>query len=155
LSADPAAASFVGRSGLTIRYDDALDDTELQSTAFTGEQSALQVRQRVQQLMWQYVSLRRDAEGLLLARQQICAMRALVSRMSGQDSQSFETINMLQVAELVIVAALERRESRGSHWRSDYQAFDVQMASQHFVFKSLRTESYGSVLAEKESSSYV
>jgi L-aspartate oxidase len=155
LSADPAASSFVGRSGSIIRYDDALDDTELQSTAFTGEQSALQVRQRVQQLMWQYVSLRRDAEGLILARQQICAMRALVSRMSEQDSQSFETVNMLQVAELVIVAALERRESRGSHWRSDYQASDVQMASQHFVFKPLRIGSYGSVLAEKESSSYV
>jgi L-aspartate oxidase len=155
LSADPAASSFVGRSGSIIRYDDALDDTELQSTAFTGEQSALQVRQRVQQLMWQYVSLRRDAEGLILARQQICAMRALVSRMSEQDSQSFETVNMLQVAELVIVAALERRESRGSHWRSDYQASDVQMASQHFVFKPLHIGSYGSVLAEKESSSYV
>ncbi len=35
-----------------------------------------------------------------------------------------ETMNMLQVAELVIVAALERRESRGSHWRLDYQTSD-------------------------------
>ena len=30
-----------------------------------------------------------------------------------------ETVNMLKVAELVIAAALQRRESRGSHWRLD------------------------------------
>jgi L-aspartate oxidase len=155
LSADTMASSFVGRSGSVIHYDDALDDTELQSTALIGEQSALQVRQRVQQLMWQYVSLRRDEEGLMSARQQIRTMRVMSLRTPGQDPQSLETVNMLHVAELVIAAALERRESRGSHWRSDYQAADVQMASQHLVFEPLRIDPYGSSLARKEVGSYV
>ena len=33
-----------------------------------------------------------------------------------------ETINMLTISELVVAASLQRRESRGSHWRSDYEA---------------------------------
>jgi L-aspartate oxidase len=47
-----------------------------------------------------------------------------------------ETRNMLQVAELVIAAALQRRESRGSHWRRDYEALDETLAACHFVLVS-------------------
>ncbi len=43
-------------------------------------------------------------------------------------------ILMLKSAELVIAAALERRESRGSHWRSDYQRQDERLAQTHYVF---------------------
>ena len=49
--------------------------------------------------------------------------------------QQVELVNMLQVAGLVIEAALQRRESRGSHWRSDYQALDEALASRRYVFQ--------------------
>ncbi len=155
LSTDTAMSSFIGRSLSIIHYEDALDTTELQSTAFVEQQSVLQVRQQVQQLMWQYVSLRRDEEGLMNAWQQIRAICAALMRTLEQDLQSLETVNMLQVAELVIAAALERRESRGSHWRSDYQAADAHLASQHLVFEPLRIDPYGLPLAQKEARSYV
>lgn len=156
LSTNTDAPAFDGRSVTTIRYDDALVDTELQSTAFVGEQSALQVRQRVQQLMWQYVSLRRDEEGLMIARQQIRNMRAALLRLPEQGPQCLETVNMLYVAELVIAAALERRESRGSHWRSDYQVADKHMVSRHLVFEPLHIDPSGSsLLVQEEASSYV
>jgi L-aspartate oxidase len=155
LSVDTATSSFVGRSLSHIRYDDVLDDAELQSTASIEQQSAVEVRRQVQQLMWQYVSLRRDEEGLMTARQQICAMRAALLRALKQNLQLLETVNMLQVAELVIAAALERRESRGSHWRSDYQAVDEHLASQHLVFEPLHIDHYGSSFAQKGARSYV
>ncbi len=50
---------------------------------------------------------------------------------------------MLQVAELVIAAALERRESRGSHWRLDYQSTDAGLACRHYAFQRPRTDLKG------------
>lgn len=41
---------------------------------------------------------------------------------------------MALVAELVIAAALQRRESRGSHWRNDYPALDERLNATHYVF---------------------
>lgn len=52
---------------------------------------------------------------------------------------------MLQVAELVIIAALQRRESRGSHWRSDYNAPDESLATSHYVFQRRNTDRNGLV----------
>jgi succinate dehydrogenase/fumarate reductase flavoprotein subunit len=48
-----------------------------------------------------------------------------------------ETVNMLKVAELVIAAALQRRESRGSHWRRDYDFTDPTLAGCHYVFQPM------------------
>ena len=48
-----------------------------------------------------------------------------------------ETINMLKAAELVIAAALQRRESRGSHWRLDYNTPDETLANRHYVFQPM------------------
>jgi succinate dehydrogenase/fumarate reductase flavoprotein subunit len=57
---------------------------------------------------------------------------------------------MLQVAELVIAAALERRESRGSHWRQDYQASDERLAKHHYAFQRVKTQPAQSALPQKE-----
>ena len=40
---------------------------------------------------------------------------------------------MLDVARLVTTAALARRESRGSHCRTDYPGADPAWARRHFV----------------------
>jgi aspartate oxidase len=49
---------------------------------------------------------------------------------------------MLLVAELVIVAALERRESRGSHWRLDYPSAAQSLERQHYVFQRASIDHY-------------
>ncbi|HEY4033794.1 MAG TPA: hypothetical protein VGL94_07525, partial [Ktedonobacteraceae bacterium] len=54
--------------------------------------------------------------------------------------ECLETCNMLRIAELVIAAALERRESRGSHWRRDYQFLDENLAMHHFAFQPLYSD---------------
>ena len=87
--------------------------------------------------MWQYVSLCRDEEGLLEAKRQINelkqSMLAIGSAEDGEPESVLETSNMLLVAELVISAALRRRESRGSHWRRDYESLDESLAGCHYV----------------------
>jgi L-aspartate oxidase len=93
----------------------------------------------LRRIMWQYVSLCRDQEGLLEARRKVRSLHQQLLRCNGHEflKDCFETCNMLQIAELVIAAALERRESRGSHWRLDYQSSDENLASRHFAFKPL------------------
>jgi L-aspartate oxidase len=61
-----------------------------------------------------------------------------------------ETTNMLQVAELVIAAALERCESRGSHWRQDYQLSDERLAKHHHAFQRMKSQHAQSTLSQKE-----
>lgn len=108
-----------------------------------GEQQILQARRQVRQLMWQYVSLRRDQEGLLEARRQLNALRVDLLNADPQfDAPPItraswrETVNMFKSAELVIAAALQRRESRGSHWRGDYPERNEQLTHTHYVFRS-------------------
>lgn len=106
------------------------------------EQRIGQVRGEVRRLMWRYVSLRRDEAGLLEARGQLETLRRNLLRVdpvlnppSASRIAWRETVNILKVAELVIAAALQRRESRGSHWRGDYPQSDEQFAGTHLVLR--------------------
>ncbi len=117
-----------------------------------------QVRSQLRQLMWQYVSLCRDEKGLLEAKRKVQALRLQLSEsQSGQDVgvlELAETLNMLWAAELVIAAALERRESRGSHWRLDHQQADQGLAGRHYAFQRLPSDPYGSLELREEVSRY-
>ena len=72
---------------------------------------ATESRAHLQRVMWERVSLRRDAEGLTGAQE---TLRAL----AGGAAVDPETANLLLVAQLVVAAALARTESRGGHYRA-------------------------------------
>ncbi len=108
----------------------------IRTSAIGDEHTAQAIRVKLQQIMWQYVSLVRDETGLLEALGDVRELRLnMVRAESARSQQRLETLNMLLVAELVIIAALARHESRGSHWRLDYQATDEALAKQHFVLR--------------------
>ena len=105
-------------------------------------QENLGALQELRHIMWQYVSLCRDQHGLLEAKRRVEALwntlppTSIKEYTGGQVvPRQVELVNMLQVAGLVIDAALQRQESRGSHWRSDYQAADEALASHRYVFQ--------------------
>jgi L-aspartate oxidase len=136
-------------------YDDPAHDADL-LRAQPGEQHIRGARRQVRQLMWQYVSLRRDQEGLLEARRQLLALRQKLlnadpvpfTRASVQASWR-ETVNMFKSAELVIATALQRRESRGSHWRGDYPQLDEQLARVHYVLRPMPVHAPASQLLQE------
>lgn len=68
-------------------------------------------------LMWAHVGVERDAAGLLSARAKLAD---LVPRLVRGPSAR----NLARVAEVVIDAALQRTESRGGHYRSDFPRAD-------------------------------
>jgi len=72
----------------------------------------------VRRLMWEKVGLVRDEAGLTAAVAELRGLAAAHPQASG------EARNLLGVARLVAEAALERRESRGGHYRSDYPESD-------------------------------
>ena len=101
--------------------------------------------------MWRDVSLIREEQGL---RSALATVHALYEQLYSDPCEQVEhswsykravqmqeTINMLRAAELVIIAALQRRESRGSHWRSDYQESDERLAHLHYVLQPVQEAS--------------
>jgi L-aspartate oxidase len=140
---------FAGRVAVPVSVYDGLEaDVDLLRVQ-PDEQRIGLARRQVRQLMWQYVSLRRDQAGLLEARQQLHLLRQELLLAETDQVTPIqmttraawrETVNMFKAAELVIAAALQRHESRGSHWRSDYQQLDEQLAQTHYVFYPQATQ---------------
>jgi L-aspartate oxidase len=92
-------------------------------------------RRKVQELMWQHVGLVRNGEGL---RQTLARLNDM-QRQFGQPAPtrtSIELANMVAVARLVARAALERTESRGAHYRTDFPATDDEHWRRHILLSN-------------------
>jgi succinate dehydrogenase/fumarate reductase flavoprotein subunit len=127
------------RQALTVMVYDDLSEEEALLSARPDRETMLQMRREIRQVMWKYVSLQRDRQGLLEATRQLHNLRTSMTT-NGSTHHSIlvewrETVNMLKVAELVIAAALQRRESRGSHSRLDYPAQSDMLTGRHYVFQ--------------------
>jgi len=61
------------------------------------------------------VGIERSGEGLEAAANQLRHWSA-----DGSSVYDLETANLLSIARVMVAAALERRESRGAHYREDY-----------------------------------
>lgn len=97
----PPAKALVGRVEVP-RGEETVD-----------EGARRELRREVRDLMWTDVGLVRTAQGL----ERAVAGCAGIARRLGPGSS--ETHNLLAIAGLVARAALDRRESRGAHFRSD------------------------------------
>jgi L-aspartate oxidase len=85
-------------------------------------------RWALRRIMWEHVSLRRGAAGLRAA---AAALRVLAEDRPVDP----ETGNMLVAAQLIVAAALARRESRGAHSRSDHPALDPARDGRHSLLR--------------------
>jgi L-aspartate oxidase len=92
-------------------------------------------RRALQTLMWKYVGIERTGAGLAAAQAQLNLWR---DDESGSVA-ALETNNLLQLARVVVAAALERRESRGAHFREDFP--ETLEAMRHsLVFAAAQSE---------------
>ncbi len=83
------------------------------------------LRDEVRRVMWRKVGpVRRDA-GLREGIEELGALRSRMTEVGARGPREMrdavETELMLEVGEVIATAALERRESRGTHWRLDYR----------------------------------
>jgi len=116
---------------------DAAHAAELEQRALapiesTGSEDPYAIRARLETLMWDSVGLVRDDAGLRSALREIDQLRerCAAASVGGQRtynlawSEALDVRNLLEVAALTARSALERSESRGAHYRSDFPSAD-------------------------------
>ena len=74
--------------------------------------------------MTKYVGIIRNREGMIIAKNKIDQYYSVICDMYNTSIEDFEIQNMVLLARIVIEAALEREESRGAHYRTDFQSTD-------------------------------
>ncbi|MEJ2123798.1 MAG: L-aspartate oxidase [Alphaproteobacteria bacterium] len=110
-----AAEAIVGLStpaSATPLQSPPLPDIAAPLAAPYGDASAL--LHELQSAMAQHVGMERDRAGLISA-------LGVIERIAAGVAGTSPLGNMVEVARFVVVAALQREESRGSHYRTDYR----------------------------------
>jgi L-aspartate oxidase len=82
------------------------------------------MKQEIQDTMTKYVGIIRNEQGLTKAADIISGINKRYINLAGFSLIKLEVLNMLTVASLVIESALERTESRGAHFRADFDKTD-------------------------------
>lgn len=129
------SASAMGNGGgyrdaVLAEYDTICRWKEKKSEAIRP----IELKTKLQAVMDRYVGLERDEARLL---QGLAAVRDLretalprlstvpIRRFCYEVQEAYEVRGMIDLAELVILSALERKESRGHHFRLDYPQTDA------------------------------
>jgi L-aspartate oxidase len=87
------------------------------------------VLKELQQRMWQNAGLLRDAQGLSQMREDLERLRTH----SAAERASLELENLHAVADLIVMSAEAREESRGAHFRNDFPNRDDAHFAKHSV----------------------
>jgi fumarate reductase (CoM/CoB) subunit A len=101
--------------------------------------SASALKERLQQVMNDYLFVVRDKDGIEKGIYEIRAIKEAMSRMSVPPFRRFnlewtraiELSLMIECAEIIAESALFREESRGCHYRADFPQRETQQPPQH------------------------
>lgn len=85
-----------------------------------------ELKSKLKDIMWNYVGIQRNETSLQLAYNEIIKLKNGFKRLRRCMSiGEYEYRNMLTVAKLITESAINRKESRGSHCRTDYKQTDI------------------------------
>ena len=92
------------------------------------------IRNSLKSLMWRAAGVRREASQLLAAQRSVEHWCHYVLSRQFSEPGGWELQNLLIVARLILAAALERKESRGVHFRADFVPMDDQRWKRHLTW---------------------
>ncbi|KQP01581.1 L-aspartate oxidase [Leifsonia sp. Leaf264] len=85
------------------------------------------LRERIQGLLWERAGVLRSGDGLRAARAELAGLQRPATTRACAASV-IEDANLLDLARLIVDAALAREESRGAHFRSDFPVANPHQA---------------------------
>jgi len=143
------AARFAKENALAAVHPEELAATEKWSLApfeRDGAANPYTVQHELQGMMQELVGIVRQEKEMLEALERIKALAATADTVSVSGNREFnagwhtalDLHNLLTVSEIVTRAALERRESRGAHFRDDFPAKDNEFAKFNLVAQKAR-----------------
>jgi L-aspartate oxidase len=98
-----------------------------------SNQAVVERRLKLQKIMLRYVGIERNAQGLEKGLDELSRQLPVLSQKLTQNEE-FEFANLLTVGLLTTRAALLREESRGGHYRMDFEERDDLLWKKHIVF---------------------
>lgn len=127
--AGETAAETVSKS--RFQLDSAsmdIEESRIKKLFKDGDYYPFQLKEELQEVMWNNVAIIRREEGLKSALERIEIIKEKMTSMIVPDvvgynqhlQDALELKNMILIAELVTKSALIREESRGAHYRADY-----------------------------------
>lgn len=155
------SASYVA-SRTAVRRDPAAvaqARAEMQSMLRnTGGESARQLQREVRNLMTEHAGVVRSAQGLLAGLDKLDALDRRAENVTAHPDRSgfedlahtYDLLGSLLAARATLESALERRESRGCHNRSDFPALDPALQGS-FVWSLTEGISFEQVAAAPDS----
>jgi L-aspartate oxidase len=118
-------------TGRSIAYTDVTSQTD-RKTADFDKQAA---KDDIRDTMADDVGIVRNKKGLTEALNKVKGYKEKIAGMRNETMLDFELQNIALLSELVIESALEREESRGAHFRSDFEKTDDEYWKKHIVKK--------------------
>ena len=116
----------VSREPLDLTYETGRADVQFDRNS---------VKTDIQKKMTKEVGIIRNREGLLRALTKVNSYAKILEDLKNENLEDFELQNILLLSRLVIESALEREESRGAHYRSDFSKTDDENWKRHIVKK--------------------
>jgi succinate dehydrogenase / fumarate reductase flavoprotein subunit len=127
------------------QIEDAAHDLLAPFSAGGGE-SPYVIQADLQETMQEHVGIYRDEAGMQIALTKIDALAERARSVRAEGSREYnpgwhaaqDLYSMLTVAEVVTRAALERKETRGGHSRTDYPKTDPEWGTVNVVVRKIR-----------------
>jgi succinate dehydrogenase / fumarate reductase flavoprotein subunit len=140
------AARYAKENSLGAINPDEIALAEKQALAPFARDGAVgpyAVQYALQDMMQDLVGIVRQEKEMLQALERIEQLKARAQRVGVSGNREYnpgwhtaiDLNNLLTVAEIVTMAALERKESRGAHFRDDYPAKDNKFGSCNIVIR--------------------
>ena len=132
------ASAGQGASREAVGIDDSFHAVPLENARSKPLDEPLDVgdiRNSLKSLMWRSMGVRREAEGLREALENVEHWCRYVLGLQFAAPAAWELQNMLTIAPLMIRAALARQESRGCHVRTDFPSRDDAQGNRHITFR--------------------
>ncbi|WP_456341818.1 succinate dehydrogenase flavoprotein subunit [Thermovibrio sp.] len=146
IAGEDAAESVVGLELVDFPEVEVKEQEERIKSLFDGEGSEKlsQLRRELSDAMSEGVGIFRDEERIKRALEKVREIKERAKKLKVYDreltfntnlQQTLEFLNMVEVAETIALGALERKESRGAHARTDYPKRDDENFLKHSVIR--------------------